>query len=734
MTVTKKHLPFRHMSKNRLRGWLLLFFIALLIPTGLLIRQAYQELQWEAFHQQRIQAEELASRIDTHLIDLVNKEEKRSFSDYAFLNVTGTSKANFLQRSPLSSFPVTSDIPGLMGYFQVDADGKFTTPLLPDDPITDRYGLAADEYQQRLSLQLRLLGILDKNQLVKGKPKKKERLPSLAAGGTLPASAPMEADDADFNDKDIAARSRHALEEDMMFESNVPIAQIESAEEELDVATIDEAPIPATPMVSQQAFDQLSAPPGSQLADTPSKYSSKLGRVADLKLDQTYQDRANVPGEKQQMLDQRQQKETLYKRKMVAEKKARREISRLPETKTSALAAPMDISAKNNDVRIRTFESEIDTFEFSLLDSGHFVLYRKVWRNGQRIIQGLLIEQRPFVEGLIKSAYNKTSLSAVSHLLIAWQGNVISRFQANGYRDYLSRSDKLDGTLLYQTALTQPLGNLELVFSISQLPVGPGAVVINWIAGILLLIMMTGFYLMYRSGIRQINLAQQQQDFVSAVSHELKTPLTSIRMYGEMLQEDWASEEKKKNYYDLIVGESERLTRLINNVLQLARFSRNAIQTNLRDIKVGELVDIIKSAISTPITSAGFELNISCDETTSQQVINVDTDHCIQIMINLVDNALKFSADTNNKIIELSCQQTTSGFIQLSIRDFGPGIPKDQMKKIFTLFYRAENELTRETVGTGIGLALVNQLMREMGGEIDVQNSQPGTNFILTFK
>jgi signal transduction histidine kinase len=266
------------------------------------------------------------------------------------------------------------------------------------------------------------------------------------------------------------------------------------------------------------------------------------------------------------------------------------------------------------------------------------------------------------------------------------------------------------------------------------LPVGPGASVLGWISAVLVLILIAGLYLMYRTGIRQLSLVQQQQDFVSAVSHELKTPLTSVRMYGEILQEDWASEEKKKSYYDLIVGESERLTRLINNVLQLARFSRNAIQTNLREISVSELIDLTESAISTPINTAGFKLNISCDDRTGSQSIQVDTDHFIQIMINLMDNALKFSAKHENKTIELECRQLSTMQVQISIRDYGPGIPKDQLKKIFTLFYRAENELTRETVGTGIGLALVNQLMREMHGEIDVQNMNPGVRFNLSFK
>ena len=732
MTAQKKQSPFKHISKSRLRGWLLLFFIALLIPTGLLIRQAYEELQWEAFHQHRIQAEELTARIDTQLLELISKEEKRAFSDYSFLNVTGTIEANFLQRSPLASFPPAPDIPGLMGYFQVDTDGKFTTPLLPDDPYTNRYGITADEYQQRLSLQLKLLGILDKNQLVKRKPKKQKlQLPAIA--GAIAPSSPRETDDTVFSDTDSSLFSKGNMQESVVTELNAPIARIESAEAEVASASMDTTPVSSAPLVSQQAFDQLKTAP-DRMPLAKNKAGSKLGRVADLKLDKAYQQRADeLSAKKQRSIALRQKEETLSQRKRVAEKKARREVSRLPEARTYALPAPKDIVTIENEIRIRTFESEIDTFELSLLDSGHFVLYRKVWRDGQRIIQGLLIEQKPFIEGIVKAAYSSTALSSMSHLLVAWRGDVISRFQASTYREYFTSNSELAGALLYQSALSQPLGDLELIFSINRLPAGPSAAIINWIASILLLIMLTGFYFMYRSGVRQIQLLQQQQDFVSAVSHELKTPLTSIRMYGEILQENWASEEKKRNYYDLIVGESERLTRLINNVLQLARFSRNAIQTDLRDIKVSELMDMICSAVNTPVKSAGFELNISCDEATGQHTINIDTDHFTQIMINLIDNALKFSAQAENKTIDLTSQQTISGQLQISVRDYGPGIPKDQMKKIFMLFYRAENELTRETVGTGIGLALVSQLTREMGGEIDVQNTDPGVKFTLAF-
>jgi len=239
--------------------------------------------------------------------------------------------------------------------------------------------------------------------------------------------------------------------------------------------------------------------------------------------------------------------------------------------------------------------------------------------------------------------------------------------------------------------------------------------------------------MMYRLGAGQIDLARQQQDFVSAVSHELKTPLTSIRMYGEILREGWASDEQKKTYYEYIFDESERLSRLIANVLQLARMTRNNLQLEAKPLPVAGLMDSIRSRVSAQIERAGFELNQCCDPEAGQATIDADPDWFIQIFINLVDNAIKFSASTERKVIDIGCQQLRDGSVQFSVRDYGSGVPADQMKKIFKLFYRSESELTRETVGTGIGLALVHQLARAMGGQVDVVNREPGAEFRVRF-
>ena len=160
----------RGLDKNRLRVLLALLFLALLVPTLILIYQAYSRLKWEAFHQHRVMAEELAARVDGRLAGLIDGEEARSFADYAFLVVAGDPAANFFQPSPLSGYPVASGIPGLLGYFQVDAQGGFSTPLLPQAGVeAGAYGISADEYGRRLALQQRIREVLSENRLLRAR-------------------------------------------------------------------------------------------------------------------------------------------------------------------------------------------------------------------------------------------------------------------------------------------------------------------------------------------------------------------------------------------------------------------------------------------------------------------------------------------------------------------------------------------------------------------------------------
>ncbi len=697
------------LTPRRLRRWLSLFFLALAIPSGVLVYQAYDQLKWEAFHRHRVLAEELARRIDKRYQQLIEEEERRAFVDYNFLIVAGDPKSNFIQRSPLSSFPLPLSIPGLIGYFQVDAAGVFKTPLLPDSTLTAaEYGIDGEERMQRQALADRVFAILSENRLVRAQKRDRQEADS---GKKKIVPAPTISSIRDGGGTALTSSSDSSLEDELV---TAPAMGTGTGLSELDEGIAG----------GQAGFDSLAQQTAERRAKAP-MLPKALGRVEDLQLERRFQAEQAPLRQSQSILKQRMKSE---------QRVARKERSALPEP--ASAAAPMAEEESRTpeekqtaQLRIHTFESEIDPFEMSLLDSGHMVLFRKVWRDNQRYIQGALIEQQAFLDGVIEAGFRETSLARMSDLLAAYQGDVLTVYSATGEGGYQAGSAALRGALLHQTRLSAPLSAVELIFTIRHLPAGPGGVVLAWITIILLLVLSGGFYGLYRLGAGQINLVTQQQDFVSAVSHELKTPLTSIRMYGELLREGWASEEKKREYYEFIQDESERLTRLINNVLQLARLTRNDLEVELKPLSVSELMDMIRSKIGSQVARAGFELNLNCPADCAARQVRVDADYFTQIVINLVDNAIKFSAKAERKVVDIACQVQQEDGLVLKVRDYGPGIPRDQMKKIFRLFYRTERELTRETVGTGIGLALVNQLVTRMQGRVDVVSMQPGVEF-----
>ena len=686
-------------GQRALLGWLLLFFTALAVPAAVLVGHAYSQLKWEAFHHYRVLAEEFAQRMDSEFGRLIESEEARSFADYGFLVVAGDPAANFVQRSPLSGYPISGRLPGTIGYFQVDSDGILTTPLLPDSDSVQIYGIPADEYRHRLSLQNRILEILSQNRLVQGGALSEKRR-------SIPKHVPSVVGSLEAK----SAQPEQAIE---------PVDEPQAVAESPSSIAFETTPAP------QADFDRLKRKVVRSRPEKKRERVKKLGRVEDLKLDYRYQDA---------VADRAREKVGKTNRGKVI-RSTRKERSALPEADKAAMVGPnRNNSAQVSGLRITTFESSIDPFEFSLLDSGQLVLYRKVWRDGQRIIQGILLDRKQFFERIIKPAFEQTTLSKMSDLIVAYAGDVVAVFDGQDDADRsISSAGKLDGALLYSMRFSSPLSDVELIFSIKRLPAGPGSRVIVWTAIVLGLVLCGGFVALYRLGVRQIELARQQQDFISAVSHELKTPLTSIRMYGEMLREGWVGEKKKKSYYDYIFFESERLSRLITNVLQLARMTRNGADMDLKSVSVLGLMDSIVSKVNSQTERAGFELNVDCDRSIANVSIRVDTDQFMQVMINLVDNAIKFSAKADLKRIDVSACRGPANHILFAVRDYGAGIARNQMKKIFRLFYRSENELTRETVGTGIGLALVHQLVTGMGGSVTVTNRQPGAEFSLSF-
>ena len=376
--------------------------------------------------------------------------------------------------------------------------------------------------------------------------------------------------------------------------------------------------------------------------------------------------------------------------------------------------------------RITMFESEVDPLQFTRLASGHLMMFRNVWRDGERIVQGAVIETPGFVEEAVATVFAGVALSATTSLQIRYRGTELAILPARA----VDAADVELGRPLYTTRLSPPLADLELAFLAGSLPPGPGQSLLVWVSVVLSAVLLGGFLIMYRFGMRQITLRRQQQDFVSAVSHELKTPLTSIRMYGEMLQAGWAGEEKKRSYYAYIAEESERLSRLIENVLALARMNRGDTKLELANVTIGDLTDMLSAKVSTALERAGFTLSLAVPDELRATTLRVDRDAFAQIFINLVDNALKFAARAERKEIAISVRRESRAVL-FCVRDYGPGVPRGKMKKLFELFYRPEDELTRTTTGTGIGLGLVKQLATAMHASVDVRNCEPGAEFRL---
>jgi len=230
-----------------------------------------------------------------------------------------------------------------------------------------------------------------------------------------------------------------------------------------------------------------------------------------------------------------------------------------------------------------------------------------------------------------------------------------------------------------------------------------------------------GGWAVFADARRQLALAQKKTDFVSNVSHELKTPLTSIRMFAEMMQSGNATEEKRPQYLRIIVAEAERLTRLINNVLDFARLERKQKRYDFHPLDLHEVV---------ARTWEGHELHLREQGFTTRwhaapppYLVRGDEDALAQIFVNLLSNAEKYS--TERKEVEIHSYLTENS-VHVSVLDRGSGVPPGEEAKIFEAFYRAHDSLASGIQGSGLGLTLAQRLAKEHGGEITYQAREGG--------
>lgn len=230
--------------------------------------------------------------------------------------------------------------------------------------------------------------------------------------------------------------------------------------------------------------------------------------------------------------------------------------------------------------------------------------------------------------------------------------------------------------------------------------------------------------------VREIRRSEQHDAFLNSVTHELKTPIASIRLYLETLKSRDVSEEKRQEFYTIMLEDSDRLLSTVEQVLQAGRIKERGQQFNITEI---DIVEVISSAIT--IVRSRYHLDNEvirfADPSTEINILG-DAEELLSAFVNLLDNAVKYSGDDP----KISVRIKPAGFnkrIAVIIRDNGIGIPPSDLKRIFKRFYRVPGAASKERKGTGLGLFIVRSIVEKHGGKIEAESrgEGQGSKFII---
>jgi signal transduction histidine kinase len=245
-----------------------------------------------------------------------------------------------------------------------------------------------------------------------------------------------------------------------------------------------------------------------------------------------------------------------------------------------------------------------------------------------------------------------------------------------------------------------------------------------WIASLALVlgVAVFGGYLLLRDVNRDVRMTEVRSQFVASVSHELKTPLTAIRMFAETLSMGRTRDEHTKaEYLETIVNESERLARLVDNVLDFSKIEQGKKIYRLRPVRLEDVAGSAARAMQFPLAQQGFQLHFSVERDLPE--LRADADAIQQAILNLLTNAMKYSGDAREIDLRLSAR---NGDAVIEVADHGLGMAPDEQKHIFEKFYRAPSHESRLIAGTGLGLTLVAHIVQAHGGRVEVE-SAPGS-------
>jgi signal transduction histidine kinase len=342
------------------------------------------------------------------------------------------------------------------------------------------------------------------------------------------------------------------------------------------------------------------------------------------------------------------------------------------------------------------------------LDATHLALERSVAAGGRTLRRGLVIAVPQLFAWLRSESLG---------------GELAGLAQVDFAGPLAAELPPAAGEFVYRRRFAEPFDALGAQLVLAPLPGVGTAGAIEALAAALVLVLGLGLAVAYRTVAAVVGFAERRAAFAASVSHELKTPLTAIRMYAEMLRDGIVtSEAKRDEYYRALAVESDRLSRLVNNVLEFSQLEKGARKLALGLAPVEPALREALEILRVHVENEGFRLAVEIAP--GLPPARFERDALAQIVFNLVDNAAKYGRDGERREIAVSLAPSPNG-VALKVRDFGPGVPRDQLGNVFEPFWRGDSELTRRAKGTGIGLALVQRLAEAMGGSARARNAEP---------
>jgi len=406
------------------------------------------------------------------------------------------------------------------------------------------------------------------------------------------------------------------------------------------------------------------------------------------------------------------------------EERNQREITEKLLTFQESAAA--DLKAK---VSLNMEEPLSSVKRFILESGGHTYLVSllgQYTRNGSRVseIWGLLLNADYLKDSILQRVLQSNVYSGkIGWIVKGRDDKTISKSENSPSGSMTVRTNFEGGFPPWSFELYQQGPHLLETFLISRR--GIYFFMFFLIAGILIF----GLILTIRAIAQELELSKMKSDFVSTISHEFKSPLSSIRQLSEMLQSGRVpSEERRAQYYDVLVEQSERLSLLIDNILDFSKIEEGRKIFNFETVDIGPLLQEIVSTIQDRIRHNDFVIQVKIEK--PLPAIKVDRAAISQAITNLIDNAVKYSGEAKNIIVGAF---TENQYLIITITDFGIGIKKEEIDKVFERFYRGGDELTRTVKGSGLGLTLVKQIVEVHHGKVNVE-SEPGQGSTFSIK